>query len=70
MGEYLSGIDKVHYGTDPDGRIQKMLYDGCMQENGRLPVIIIADSFGRVVYYSQGYNTSLSEQLRTVISRL
>lgn len=47
-----------------------MLYDGCMQENGRLPVIIIADSFGRVVYYSQGYNTSLSEQLRTVISRL
>lgn len=70
MGEYLSGIDKVHYGTDPDGRIQKMLYDGCMQENGRLPVIVIADSFGRVVYYSQGYNTSLSEQLRTVISRL
>lgn len=70
MGEYLSGIDKVHYGTDPDGRIQKMLYDGCMQENGRLPVIIIADSFGRVVYYSQGYNTSLSEQLRTVISQL
>ena len=41
-----------------------------MQENGRLPVVIIADSFGRVVYYSQGYNTSLSEQLRTVISRL
>lgn len=70
MKEYLTGIDKVQYGTDPDGKIQKMVYDGCMKENGRLPVVIIADSFGRVVYYSQGYNTSLSEQLRSVISRL
>lgn len=70
MSEYLSGIDNVHYGTDPDGRIQKMIYDGCMKESGVLPVVVIADSFGRVVFYSQGYNTSLSEQLRTVIDQL
>lgn len=70
MKEYLAGIDCVHYGTDCDGQIQNMVYDGCMQEAGRLPVIIIADSFGRVVYYSQGYNTSLSEQLKAVINQL
>ena len=70
MSEYLSGIDNVHYGTDPDGRIQKMIYDGCIKESGVLPVVVIADSFGRVVFYSQGYNTSLSEQLRTVIDQL
>ena len=70
MSEYLTGIDNVNYGTDPDGRIQKMIYDGCMKESGVLPVVVIADSFGRVVFYSQGYNTSLSEQLRTVIDQL
>lgn len=70
MKEYLAGIEGVHYGTDPDGGIQEMVYDGCMQDAGRLPVVIIADSFGRVVYYSQGYNTSLSEQLKAVINQL
>lgn len=67
---YLADVDNVHYGTDPDGRIRKMIADGCMIDSLRLPVVVIADSFGRVVYCSQGYNTSLSEQLKTVISRL
>lgn len=67
---YLSEIDAVNYGTDPDDKVQKMIYDGCKPDSGRLPVVIIADSFGRVVYYSQGYNTSLSEQLKTVINKL
>ena len=70
MAEYLADVDTVHYGTDPDGRIQEMVAEGCMRETGKLPVVIIADSFGRVVYYSSGYNTSLSEQLRTVINQL
>ncbi len=67
---YLSEIDAVNYGTDPGDKVQEMIYDGCKPDSGRLPVVIIADSFGRVVYYSQGYNTSLSEQLKTVINKL
>ena len=47
-----------------------MIYEGCKPESERLPAIIVADSFGRVVYYSQGYNTSLSEQLRHCITSL
>ncbi len=70
MKEYLSGIGNVHYGTDPENRIQEMICKGCMQDECRLPVVIVADSFGRVVYYSQGYNTSLSEQIKAVITRL
>ena len=70
MDGYLADVANVHYGTDPDGRIRKMIADGCMIDSLRLPVVVIADSFGRVVYCSQGYNTSLSEQLKTVISRL
>ncbi|MGM9762567.1 MAG: transglutaminase domain-containing protein [Candidatus Cryptobacteroides sp.] len=70
MKGYLGDIEAVHYGTDPGNSIQKMVYDGCMQDSGMLPAVIIADSFGRVVYYSHGYNTSLSEQLKAVVNQL
>ena len=68
--DYLSELENVSYGTDPDGKILRMIYDRCKPESESLPAIIVADSFGRVVYYSQGYNTSLSEQLRHCITSL
>jgi transglutaminase-like putative cysteine protease len=46
------------------------LSTGCSTDFDRLPVIVIADSFGRVVYFSQGYNTSLATNLRQVIRGL
>ncbi len=46
------------------------LSTGCSTAFDRLPVIVIADSFGRVVYFSQGYNTSLATNLRQVIRGL
>lgn len=66
--DYLSEIRNISYGTDPDGGIMKMIYDGCKPESPAQPVVIIADSFGRVVYYSQGYNTSLAGQLRNCLN--
>ncbi|MBR5723940.1 MAG: transglutaminase domain-containing protein [Bacteroidales bacterium] len=51
------------FGTDPDGRIR-----GALAEPGdRLPLIALCDSFGRIVYLSKGYNTSLAEDLRRAI---
>ena len=35
-----------------------------------LPIVVIADSFGRILYYSEGYNTSLATHLRTTIPNL
>ena len=46
------------------------LSTGCSTDFDRLPVIVIADSFGRVVYFSQGYNTSLATNLRQIIRGL
>jgi len=39
-------------------------------EDYRLPIVAVGDSFGRIVYISQGYNTSLSEELRRVMSNI
>ncbi len=68
--DYLSGIKRVTYGTDTDGKILKMIYDGCKPQSRRLPAVIIADSFGRVVYFSQGYNTSLAENIKAILPNL
>ena len=46
------------------------LSEGCSTQFDRLPVVVIADSFGRIVYFTQGYNTSLSNDLHSVISGL
>lgn len=66
----LRGIDNIGLFEDKDGSLMNMLLDGCEATFSRLPVIAVADSFGNVVYLSQGYNTSLSEDLRFVIGNL
>ena len=45
-----------------------MICEGCHSTSKTLPVIAMCDSFGRVVYLSTGYNTSLASQLRNVIA--
>ena len=36
----------------------------------RLPVIVLADSFGRVVFLTEGYDTSLAQKLTGIIPEL
>ena len=37
---------------------------------GNLPVFVIADTFNRVVFVSQGYTIGLGRQIRQVITAL
>ncbi len=68
LQERLSDISgQVHFGIDSEYAIRDMLCDGCHSKTKTLPVIAMCDSFGRIVYLSTGYNTSLPSQLRTVI---
>ena len=62
--------DNSVFGTDTNGKVAAMLASGAGVENYRLPVVAVGDSFGRIVYFSQGYNTSLAEDLRSVIDKL
>ena len=50
--------------------LAKTLCSGCSTSFDRLPVVVFADSFGRIVYFTQGYNTSLSADVQRVISGL
>ena len=55
-------------GTDPGGRIRAMLA-AAGAPGDVLPLVAVCDSFGRIVYLSKGYNTSLAADLRRVIAQ-
>ena len=61
----------VSYGIDTDGSMRRMIMDGMsMSGDGRLPLIVVADTFNRVVFFSQGYSVGTGERLKRVISSL
>ncbi|MBQ8483218.1 MAG: transglutaminase domain-containing protein [Bacteroidales bacterium] len=54
----------VHYGIDVDGRMRNMISTEMkLDKGGRLPLIVLADTFNRVVFFSQGYNIGLGDSL-------
>ena len=61
----------ITYGIDVDGAIQKQIAQSMKLSNQTiLPMFIIADTFNRVVFVSQGYTIGLGEQLMKVIHGL
>ena len=54
----------VHFGIDIDGKMRDMIATEMkLTKGGRLPLIILADTFNRVVFFSQGYSIGLGESL-------
>lgn len=67
-GSGLCDNCNLHFGIDSGSAVRKMLCEGCHVESSTLPVIAVCDSFGRIVYISTGYNTSLASQLSNILS--
>ena len=61
----------VIYGIDKDGSIRHQIArEMKLQSETQLPIFILADTFNRVVFCSQGYTIGLGEQLNKVINNL
>lgn len=61
----------IAYGVDNKGEVASMLKQSLQLSNmNDLPVFVIADTFGRVVFVSQGYRIGLGEQMMKVIHSL
>lgn len=61
----------VTYGIDTDGAIQQQIAEGMKLPNKTvLPMVIIGDTFNRVVFVSQGYTIGLGEQMMKVVHKL
>lgn len=61
----------IIYGIDVDNKIQNEIASAMKLANANnLPIFIIADTFNRVVFVSQGYTIGLGEQMMKVIHKL
>ena len=61
----------VVLGVDTDGKIKSdIIHEMKLNPDGSLPVVIIADTFNRVVFVSQGYTIGLGDQLLKTIKKL
>lgn len=60
----------ITYGIDTDDSIRKEIVAAMNLNNSILPVFIIADTFNRIVFVSQGYTIGLGEQLMKVVHGL
>ncbi|MDO4190582.1 MAG: transglutaminase-like domain-containing protein [Bacteroidales bacterium] len=70
-GEHLAELSNIAcYGADYQGSTTKMITEALNVSRFELPIVVVADSFGRVVFFSQGYNTSLGTQIKQVITKL
>ena len=60
----------VVWGTDIDDKIYNEIVANMKLVNPNRPLILVADTFNRVVFVSQGYSIGLGEQLVKVIKQL
>lgn len=61
----------ITYGIDTNQRVTNMIANAMRLENkNSLPIFIIADTFGRVVFVSQGYTIGLGEQMMNIIGKI
>lgn len=60
----------ITFGIDIDSSIQDQIVKEMKLTNKTLPMFIIADTFNRVVFISQGYTIGLGEQMLKTIHKL
>ncbi len=71
VSEFGGLPNTITYGIDMNNQIQKEIAAAMKLPNpDALPIFIIADTFNRVVFVSQGYTIGLGEQLMKVVHKL
>ena len=46
------------------------LFGGTLAQGSELPLIVLGDTFNRVVFASQGYTIGLGEQIKNTVSKI
>ena len=67
-GRYGTLPSTVVFGIDSEGIAQGI--STALSKSGRLPLVIIGDTFNNVYFYSEGYTIGLGDQIATIALRL
>lgn len=68
--EFTNLPSTLSFGIDHDGQVARDLTDGVLTKTSELPIVIIGDTFNRVVLCSQGYTIGMGEKIIQTISKL
>ena len=70
LADFPSLPDCVILGSDPDGTILSGMLEGVNLESQDLPIILVADTFNRVVFASQGYTIGIGDRIASILSMI
>lgn len=68
--EFTQLPSTLSFGVDTEGSVQADLFGNGLTNSKELPLIVIADTFNRVVFLSQGYTIGLGERIQTTVGKL
>lgn len=68
--EFTNLPSTLSFGVDTEGSVQADLFGSGLTDSKELPLVVIADTFNRVVFSSQGYTISLGEQIKQTVGKL
>lgn len=60
----------LHFGIDRDGAIASRIASSLHLTDPEMPLFIVADSFGRIVYATTGYTIGLGDRLNAILRSL
>lgn len=69
-GRYGPMPDNVIFAVDKNGYISAELQKGLKANVSTKPVFIVADTFGKAYFLSEGYTIGLGDQIQTIIKKL
>lgn len=69
-GDFPQLPSNAAFGSDIDRRCLRGVAEGLGLDSADLPVLIVADTFNRIVYVSQGYTIGIGEKLAALMRRL
>ena len=68
--EFPNLPSNLRFGVDEGGQVATDIFGSGLTQSPERPVVLLGDTFNRVVYFSQGYTIGMGDQLRRVIGKL
>lgn len=68
--EFVNLPSTLSFGIDTEGAVQNDLFGSGLTKTKELPFVVIADTFNRVVFSSQGYTIGLGERIKNLVGKL
>ncbi len=68
--EFTNLPSTLRFGVDSKGQVAKDLFGSGLTKTQEQPVIILGDTFNRVVFMTQGYTIGIGEQIKQALGKL